>query len=158
MEDTAIQQDITTAEALVKVGEQNGYFTIKNGRITYANGKSYKFNDPEEKIRASTYVTLVQKYNYPISRIDTEVLGPRREPKLPADIVVYENNTKLKVFIVVETKAYSSERDIEDAKREGLGNANLLNAKYLLVVAGTERRIYDITAHPPTVKSLEDHR
>jgi type I restriction enzyme M protein len=143
---------------LVYIGERKGYLTIKDDRVTYANNKSYNFKDPEEKIRANTYVELIEKYKYPASKIDTEVLGPRREPKLPADIVIYEDDDREKAFIVVETKATSSKKDIEEAKREGLGNANLLNAKYLLVVAGTERMAYNIGAHPSTVSKLEKYR
>ena len=143
---------------LVSTGERKGYLAIKDGRVTYANRKSYNFKDPEEKIRANAYVELIENYKYPISKIDTEVLGPRREPKLPADIVIYEDNNKENAFIVVETKAASSRKDIEEAKREGLGNANLLNAKYLLIVAGSERLAYNIDAHPSTVSALEKYR
>ena len=60
--------------------------------ITYPNGKSYNFEDPEELIRAAIFIELVDKYGYPPARLDTEVYPPRREPKIPADIVVYEDN------------------------------------------------------------------
>lgn len=143
---------------LIYIGERKGYLTIKDNCITYANNKSYNFKDPEEKIRANTFVELIEKYKYPATKIDTEFLGPRREPKLPADIVIFEDNEKEKAFIVVETKAASSKKDIDEAKREGLGNANLLNAKYLLIVVGTERMTYNIDAHPSTVSKLEKYR
>lgn len=53
----------------ISIGENKGYITIKNDRIFYANNKNYNFKDPEEKIRASTYVKLIEKYKYPLSRI-----------------------------------------------------------------------------------------
>lgn len=144
---------------LISIGESKGYLSIKDNRVTYsANNKTYNFNDPEEKIRANAYVELIEKYKYPEKRIDTEFLGSRREPKLPADIVVFEEDNKEKVFIVVETKAGSTKKDIEEAKREGLGNANLLNAKYILVIAGSERMAYNIEKHPSTVEKLEKYR
>lgn len=107
---------------------------IKDGRVTYPNGKSYNYADPEEKIRAQMISEIIDKYQYPANRIDTEVFGPQRLPKLPADIVVYEDDEKETVFLIVETKAGSTLKDIEEAKREGLGNANLLNSKFLLIV------------------------
>jgi type I restriction enzyme M protein len=143
----------------ISIGESKGYLSIKDNRVTYsANNKIYNFNDPEEKIRANAYVELIEKYKYPEKKIDTEFLGSRREPKLPADIVVFEEDNKEKVFIVVETKAGSTKKDIEEAKREGLGNANLLNAKYILVIAGSERMAYNIEKHPSTVEKLEKYR
>ena len=47
-----------------------------------------------------------------------EVYPPSRAPPYPADVVVYEDDEHEKVFIVVEVKAVSSERNIEIAKRE----------------------------------------
>jgi len=143
---------------LIEEGIKKGIIKIKDSKIFYPNGKSYNFKDPEEKVRASVFVELVEKYKYPKKRIDTEVLGPRREPKLPADIVIYEGDDKESVFIVVETKTGTTIKDIEEAKREGLGNSNLLNTKYLLVVCGTERMTYNIEKHPSTVAKLEKYR
>lgn len=145
------------SDGIIEDGVKKGIFKIKDNRIFYPNGKSYNFKDPEEKVRASVFVELVEKYKYPKKRIDTEVLGPRREPKLPADIVIYEDDDKESSFIVVETKAESTLKDIEEAKREGLGNSNLLNASFLLVVCGPERMTYNIEKHPSTVSKLEKY-
>lgn len=146
-------------EDLIVVGESKGYITIAKdqGRITYnATGKSYSFKDPEETIRAQVYIELIERYKYPADRIDTEIQPPRREPKLPADIVVYEK-TRNKCFIVVEVKAEETEKKIEEAKREGLGNATLLDAQYLLLACGSLRLAYDIYGKPP-LEELEKHR
>lgn len=145
----------------IRSGIDAGLFQISEemGTILYLKvEKSYKLTHPEEKIRSRVYFELIDRYKYPSSRIDLEVVGPRREPKLPADIVVYYDDEKEVVFVAVETKATSSSADIEEAKREGLGNANLLNAKYLLVVAGTEWMTYDVSAHPPRASLLEKYR
>ncbi len=116
---------------MVKLGLKKGIIKIKDEKIIYPNSKSYNLKDPEEKVRARVFVELVEKYKYSQKRLDTEVYPPRREPKLPADIVVYEYDDKEIAFVVVETKAESTKKDLEETKREGLGNANLLNAKYL---------------------------
>jgi len=146
-------------EDLIVVGESKGYITVSKdkSRITYnATGKSYSFKDPEEAIRAQVYIELIERYKYPADRINTEIEPPRREPKLPADIVVYEKIGN-KCFIVVEAKEEETEKKIEEAKREGLGNATLLDAQYLLLACGSLRLAYDIYEKPP-LEQLEKHR
>lgn len=146
-------------ERLISEGLRENLFKIENGRITYTvQKKSYDFNDPEEPVRATTYVKLVNKYGYRPERIDFEVYSPRREPKLPADIVVFEDEEHEKAFIVVECKADSSEGSIQVAKQEGLGNANLLNAQYLLLVCGEEELAYNVKEHPSSWIALEKFR
>jgi len=145
-------------DEIIEEGIKKGIIKIKEDKVIYPNGKSYNFKDPEEKVRARVFIELVEKYKYPERRLDTEVTGPRREPKLPADIVVYEDDEQEHAFIVVETKAESTKKDIDEAKREGLGNANLLNAKYLLVVCASERMSYNLEKHPSTVDKLEKYR
>jgi type I restriction enzyme M protein len=145
-------------DEIIEEGIKKGIIKIKDDKVIYPNGKSYNFKDPEEKVRARVFIELVEKYKYSEKRLDTEVTGPRREPKLPADIVVYQDDEKETAFIVVETKAESTKKDIEEAKREGLGNANLLNAKYLLVVCASERMSYNLEKHPSTVDKLEKYR
>jgi type I restriction enzyme M protein len=146
-------------ESLLVLGESKGYITISKdkSRITYnATGKSYSFKDPEEAIRAEVYIELIERYKYTADRMDTEIPPPRREPKLPADIVVYEK-TWNKCFIVVEAKEEETEKKIEEAKREGLGNATLLDAQYLLLACGSLRLAYDVYGKPP-LEELEKHR
>jgi len=105
------------SEEIITTGERKGLIVIRDGRVTYkATEKSYDFGDPEEPVRTKIYIELIEKYKYPKNRIDTEVMPPRREPKLPADIVVYEDDEKEKIFIVVETKATSTETEIEIGK------------------------------------------
>ncbi len=146
-------------EDLLVMGQSKGYISISHdrGRVTYAaTGKSYNFKDPEEMIRAQVYVELIEKYKYPPDRIDTEIQPPRREPKLPADIVVYEKMWN-KCYICVEVKDKETDKDIEVAKREGLGNATLLDAQYLLLACGSERLAYDVYKKPP-LEELEKYR
>jgi type I restriction enzyme M protein len=155
----SIEQLAKNQQHLISFGLKEGLIKIKNDRIYYTiQKKSYKFDDPEEPIRAATYIKLVKKYEYLPEKIDFEVYPPRREPKLPADIVVFEDKNHEKAFIVVECKADSSEGSIQVAKREGLGNANLLNAQYLLLVCGEEELAYDLKGHPSSWKVLEKFR
>lgn len=152
------KQNNNQKDEIIEEGIKKGIIKIKDDKVIYPNGKSYNFKDPEEKVRARVFIELVEKYKYLEKRLDTEIIGPRREPKLPADIVVYEDDDKEIAFIVVETKAESTKKDIDEAKREGLGNANLLNTKYLLVVCASERMSYNLEKHPSTVDKLEKYR
>lgn len=151
-------QNNNQMDEIIEEGIKKGIIKIKDDKVIYPNGKSYNFKDPEEKVKARVFVELIVKYLYPIQRLDTEVYPPRREPKLPADIVVYKDDDKETAFIVIETKAESTKKDIDEAKREGLGNANLMNAKYLLVVCASERMSYNLQKHPSTVDLLEKYR
>jgi hypothetical protein len=144
--------------AAIERGKEQGILKVENGRVTYPNGKSYNFNDPEEKVRARVIVELVIDYKYPVECIDTEVLSPRRLPKLPADVVVFTDSKKKIAFIVIETKASSTKSEIETGKREGLGNANLMHSKYLLVVCGIERMAYNFSKNPSNIDYLEEYR
>ena len=134
---------------LIKLGVKKGLIKIEEGRIEYLEQKkTYDFTDPEEPVRARTFVKLVLKNKYPANRIDLEVYPPRRIPKLPADIVVYEDDEKEHVYIIVESKPTSQKSAVEEAKREGLGNANLLNSRFLMLACGDVEIAYDIKERP----------
>ncbi len=138
---------------LIKIGIKDGYLRIKENKIEYIySKKEYRFSDPEEKIRAATYVSLIRDYQYPPKNIDVEVPPPRRDPKLPADIVVFKDAEHDVPYIVVEIKAKGRKSDIIEAKRECLGNSNLLNSNYLLLVCDTERLAYDVSKQPSLQK------
>jgi len=143
-------------EQKIKAAEEEGIIKIskKENQIEYvASGKTYKLSDPEEKVRMRVYVELIKKYLYPKTRIDTEVYPPRREPKLPADVVIYRDNAKESVYAIAEVKA--SSKDFEIAKKEGVGNANLLNAAYLIIVCDAEPwSVFDVS-QKPLVENLD---
>lgn len=150
---TSKQQEILT------VGQKNNLIKIKDNRITYlAQNKSYDFSKPEEPVRAVTYIELIIEHKYPAKRLWLEVYPHRREPKLPADVVVYKEDEKRTPYIVVECKATSSPKDIKVAKREGIGNSNLfVGTEWLLLSCGDERHIFYVK-DCSVEKDLEDYR
>ena len=86
-------------EEFLSAGEDKKYITFSRdkSKVTYnAIDKTYSFKNPEEKVRASFYVELIEKYNYPENRLDTEVVVPRRTPSDKADIVIFEDDEKKK--------------------------------------------------------------
>jgi type I restriction enzyme M protein len=136
---------------LISLGEKNKLLSIKEGRITYLKtGKSYNFQDPEEIVRASFYVKLIDKYKYPENHIDLEVVVPRRTPSDSADIVVYEDDARKNPYIVVECKKESIPQSaINQAIEQVFGNANSLRAKYAIMVAGGIEITFDVAGFDP---------
>ncbi len=79
----------------LQLGIDKKYIFISQdkNKVTYTVvDKSYNFSDPEEKVRTSFYIELIEKYKYPEKRLDAEVVVPRRTPSDSADIVVYEDD------------------------------------------------------------------
>lgn len=120
-------------------------------RITYKvpDVKSYRLTDPEELVRASYFVDIVLKYNYPISQIAFEVTVPRRTPNDWADIVVYEDEALKKPYLVVECKKDGvTEAEFDQAIEQAFGNANSLKSKLAIVIAGNRKRAFDVANYP----------
>ena len=70
-------------EDIIDKGIEKGYIAINEdkSRIQYftrPQTKSYRYSDPEEKVRAVVFLQLIFDYGYPINRIQLEVQVPRR--------------------------------------------------------------------------------
>lgn len=137
---------------IIDIGKREGLFSVSGKKIEYlAIKKSYTIADPEEEVRASFYLELIKKYQYPKERIDLEVIVPRREPTDKADIVVYEDDEKKKPYIVVECKKDGiAQSEIKQAIEQAFGNANSLRSKYTILVAGNVRLAFDVANFPST--------
>lgn len=133
--------------ALEEYDEQKGIYKY----IRYcATSKRYKFTDPEELVRAETFVQLIESYKYPTNRILFEVTVPRRTPNDWADIVVYKDDECEEPYIVVECK----QRDVSNAEflqaiEQGFGNANSLRCPFLWVTSGVQNKCYDVKSYKP---------
>lgn len=115
-------------------------------RITYINrNKTYNFKDPEETIRAETYVQLIEVYGNTPENIDFEVRVPRRTPNDLADIVIYTDDTLTTAYIVVECKKeIVTDAEYKQAIKQGFGNSNSLKASFLWVTSKTLNNYYDV--------------
>ena len=134
------------------IGEQKGYIQILNKGTTIhytAPDKRYRFTDPEEKVRARYYVELIERYQYPETRIDLEVSVPRRTPSDFADIVIFHDDAKQTPYIVVECKKDNiSEAEFNQAIEQAFGNCNSLSGHYAAVIAGNTQRFFDVKGYP----------
>lgn len=128
-------------------------FNEEQTRVTYHCKRDYStsFKNPEETIRAAYFVELVLDYSYPKTKIDIEVIVPRRIPEDRADIVVYEDDECKKPFLMVECKKDGiTDAEFKQAIEQAFGNANSLRAKYASVVAGNTRTAFDVAGFKPS--------
>ncbi len=140
--DKIIENGVKTKLLSIDLDEDNIVYEIQN--------KIYKFSNPEEKVRAITYINLVEKYNYSPYLIDFEVPVPRRTPNDLADIVVYKDDKKTQNYLVVENKKRNiSDTEFNQAIEQGFGNANSLRAEYLLVSNLDNFKCYDVQNFAP---------
>jgi type I restriction enzyme M protein len=114
--------------------------------ITYvAPEKKYRYADPEEKVRAETFCSLVLEYGYSPKRMSLELTVPRRTPSDLADIVIFNDDDKLSPYIVVECKKPKiTEAEFTQAIEQGFGNSISLAAPYMLVTSGIKTNAYDV--------------
>lgn len=127
-------------------------FNEDKSRIKYFTTpqKSYRYSDPEEKVRAVVFIQLILDYGYPIKRIQLEVQVPRRTPSDWADIVVFNDDECLSPYIVVECKHKDvTENEFIQAIEQGFGNANSLKAHFLLVTSGIKKLSYNVADYKP---------
>lgn len=135
-------------------GEKAGIISLNDdkSRITYHCNRDYttNFKNPEEKVRASYFVELIQTYQYPAKRIDIEVTVPRRTPEDRADIIVYEDDECKAPFLVVECKKEGiTDAEFKQAIEQAFGNANSIRSQYASVVAGNTKTAFDVSGFKP---------
>lgn len=98
---------------LIETGIEKGLvrFDEEKNFITYIHqNKKRSFNNPEEKVQAEAFLTLVLIYGYPVNRVKNYVSVQMGSETKEADIIVYEDDKCVSTYIVVECK----KQDITD--------------------------------------------
>ncbi|MBI4742911.1 MAG: N-6 DNA methylase [Betaproteobacteria bacterium] len=113
-------------------------FDVDQKNITYkAQNKRLRYSDPEEKVRANAYLSLVLDYCYTAEQIDIEVAVEHRVPNIYADIVVYADKSLKKPLIVVECKREeASQGELDQGIEQGFGYANSIDADFVWLTSG----------------------
>lgn len=113
-------------------------FDGEKKQVTYkTQNKRLRFSDPEEKVRANAYLSLIFDYGYKPEQIDLEVAIEHRVPNIYADIVVYADSSLKKPLIVVECKREeASQGELDQAVEQGFGYANSMDADFVWMTSG----------------------
>lgn len=113
-------------------------FDADQKNITYVHqNKRQRFTDPEEKVRANAYLSLVIDYGYSPEQIDIEVTVEHRVPTIFSDIVVYADKSLKKPIIVVECKREeASQGELDQAVEQAFGYANSMDADFVWMTSG----------------------
>jgi type I restriction enzyme M protein len=119
-------------------------------KITYvtSDNRAERYDDPEESVRAEVWAELIYRYDYPVQRLKIEVAVPDRLPTDRADIVVFHDDACKRPYAIVECKKDGiTDAEFNQAIEQGVGNATWvkLRAEYVLIVAGTTRRVLDVS-------------
>ncbi len=123
--------DKGVAEGLISFDaeQKNINYKIQNKRL--------RFNDPEEKVRAKAYLSLVLEYGYSPEQIDIEVAVEHRVPNIFSDIVVYADKSLKKPLILVECKREeASQGELDQGIEQGFGYANSIDADFVWMTSG----------------------
>ena len=141
---------MTHLERAIKDGYASITGTEGKRQITYVPSDNHtgRYDAPEERIRAEVWAELIYLYDYPINRIKLEVTVPDRQPTNRADIVVFHDDACKRPYAVVECKRDCvTDVEFNQAIEQGVGNATWvkLRADYVMIVAGTTRRVLDVS-------------
>lgn len=117
-------------------------FFLSLGDVT----TSYNFRDPKEKARLEFYSDLLEKYQYPVGRIEFDAAVFLECSGRLADIVVFKDDERKIPYIAVECRkdGISGDEFQVDVK-EAILKAEALGADFAVCVSGAKRRIVKLT-------------
>lgn len=93
--------------SLIETGIEKGLIKFDEDKnfITYIHqNKKRNYNNPEEKVQAETFLTLVLNYGYPVKRIQQFVSVQMGAETKEADIIIYSDDVCEETYILVECK------------------------------------------------------
>jgi type I restriction enzyme M protein len=140
---------VTYLEQALKDGHAEIVGEGKQQKITYiAVEQTERYSDPEEQVRADFWAELIYRYQYEPIRIGIEIVVPDRTPSDRADIVIFQDNERKRPYAVIECKRDGiTDAEFNQAVEQAYGNGTWakFRADYVMVVAGSTRRVLDCT-------------
>lgn len=95
--------------------------------------------DACSRARAKLYFDLIEKYYYPPSRIEFDVISP--EKKI-IDVVVYEDREHARPYLIAKCREdWITDDAFKESSFEALGLAQSVGAKYGVCLSGSRRRV-----------------
>lgn len=138
---------------LIDTGIDKGLIRFDENRdfITYIyQNKKRNYNNPEEKVQAETFLTLVLIYGYPVERIRQFVSVQMGSETKEADIVVYNDDECEETYILVECKKEElTDQQFNIAVDQAYSYAVAEGAKYVWTTSRIKNQYYEVPDKKP---------
>lgn len=136
--------------ALITQGLKKGLIRFEDDDkyIVYIEqNKRRNYNNPEEKVQAEAYLSLILEYNYPAAQVRQFVPVQMGAETKEADIIVYADALRAQPHIVVECKKHEvSEQEFARAIDQAYSYAVADGATYVWVTSGLKDEYYEVQA------------
>lgn len=143
--------------SLIKTGIEKGYISFNEDKsyIIYVNqNKKRNFNNPEEKVQAEAFLSLILNYDYPVLRIKNYVPVQMGVETKEADIIVYSDDECKIPFIIVECKKEEvTEQEFSKGVDQAYGYADRLRAKFVWTTSKIKNEYYEVSNLYPSSRS-----
>jgi type I restriction enzyme M protein len=129
---------------LIRIEDDGKYivYVHQNKRRNYGN--------PEEKVQAETFLSLVLVYKYPVKRIRQFVPVQMGVDTKEADIIVYDDDAQKTPLIVAECKKPDvTELEFRRAADQAVSYAVAEGARYVWVTSKLKNEYFEIPAKKP---------
>ncbi len=138
---------------LIDTGIEQGLIRFDEDRnfITYVHqNKKRNYNNPEEKVQAETFLTLVLIYGYPENRIKQFIPVQMGSDTKEADIAVYSDDECEETYILVECKKEDlTDQQFNIAVDQAYSYAVAEGAKYVWTTSRIKNQYYEVPDKKP---------
>ena len=138
---------------LIDKGIELGLIKMDDERnfITYIHqNKKRNYNNPEEKVQAETFLTLVLIYEYPVQRIKQFIPVQMGSETKEADIAVYSDDKCEETYILVECKKEDlTDQQFTIAVDQAYSYAVAEGAKYVWTTSRIKNQYYEVPDKKP---------
>ncbi len=138
---------------LIDTGVEKGLIRFDEDRnfITYIHqNKKRNYNNPEEKVQAETFLTLVLIYGYPTNKIRIYNSVQIGSKTTEADIIVYEDDECENTYIVVECKKEDvTDQEFNVAVDQAYSYAVAEGAQYVWTTSRIKNQYYEVPIRKP---------
>lgn len=138
---------------LIDTGIEKGLIRFDEDRnfITYVHqNKKRNYNNPEEKVQAETFLTLILIYGYPENRIKQFIPVQMGSETKEADIAVYSDDECEETYILVECKKEDlTDQQFNIAVDQAYSYAVAEGAKYVWTTSRIKNQYYEVPDKKP---------
>lgn len=138
---------------LIAEGQKKGLIRLEDGGkyVVYLHQqKRRNYENPEEKVQASAFLSLTLLYKYPPHRIRQFVSVQMGSETKEADIIVYSDDAQKSPLIIVECKKPNvTELEFKRAVDQAFSYAVAEGGKYVWVTSGIKDEYYEVPLKKP---------